>query len=166
MHTFCYQRHICSFTNRSINSLKLVHFYPPDPSTQYLHITEMKNILLKIRSFFYLLPNIVEALFSKPETIAYPRVSHNWSASYRGSVHIITENCIGCGLCVRDCPAAALALEKNSKTNFRLIYYRDRCTSCGQCELSCKYNSIYLDNTYKDAFPKRKDFYEVLVNKT
>ena len=125
----------------------------------------MNNILKKIRSFFYLLPNIVEALFSKPETIAYPAVSHRSSASYRGSVRIIAENCVGCGLCVRDCPAAALALEKDSKHSFRLIHHRDRCTSCGQCELSCKFNSIYLDNTYQEASAERKDFFEVLVDK-
>ncbi len=126
----------------------------------------MKNLLLKIRSFFYLLPNILEALFSKSETIAYPAVPHKSSAGYRGSVRIKAENCIGCGLCVRDCPAAALILEKDSKQSFRLIHYRDRCALCGQCELSCKFNSIYLDNTYKEAFSKRKVFIEVLVNKT
>jgi len=126
----------------------------------------MNNLLLKIRSFFYLLPNIIKALFSKPETIAYPAVSHRSSAGYRGSVRIIAENCVGCGLCVRDCPAAALVLEKNSKQSFRLIHYQDRCTYCSQCELSCKFDSIYLDNTYKAASADRKDFYEVLVNKT
>ena len=126
----------------------------------------MKNILLKIRSFFYLLPNIVKAVSSKPETIAYPAGSHRLSASYRGSVRIIAENCIGCGLCVRDCPAAALALEKDSKHSFRLIHYRDQCTSCGQCELSCKFNSIYLDNSYIEASADRKDFFEILVDKT
>jgi len=126
----------------------------------------MKKLLLNIRSFFYLLPNILEALFSKPETISYPTVTHKPPAGYRGSVRIIAENCTGCGLCVRDCPAAALILEKVSKQSFQLIHYRDRCTSCGQCELSCKFNSIYLDNTYEEAFSKRKDFIEVLVDKT
>ena len=126
----------------------------------------MKKLLLNIRSFFYLLPNILEALFSKPETIAYPAVPHKSSAGYRGSVRIMAENCIGCGLCVRDCPAAALILEKDSKRSFRLIHYRDSCTSCGQCELSCKFDSIYLDNTYEEASAERKDFIEVLVNRT
>lgn len=126
----------------------------------------MNKIILQIRSFFYLLPNIAEALFSKPETIAYPAVSHRPSANYRGSVSIITENCVGCGLCVLECPAAALLLEKVSKGCFRLDHYRDRCTSCGQCELSCKFDSIYLDNTYKEASADRKDFHEVLVNKS
>jgi len=126
----------------------------------------MKKMLLNIRSFFYLLPNIMEALFSKPETIAYPAVSHSSSTGYRGSVRIIAENCVGCGLCVRDCPAAALILEKDSKQSFQLIHFRDRCTSCGQCELSCKFDSIYLDNTYEEASAERKDFFKVLVNKT
>ena len=108
----------------------------------------------------------MEALFSKPETIAYPAVSHKSSAGYRGSVRIIAENCVGCGLCVRDCPAAALVLEKESNQSFQLIHFRDRCTSCGQCELSCKFDSIFLDNTYEEASAERKDFIEILVNKT
>ncbi|MCD6356777.1 MAG: 4Fe-4S binding protein, partial [Anaerolineaceae bacterium] len=70
-------------------------------------------------------------MFSKSETIAYPEVSHKLSVSYRGSVHINAENCVGCGLCVRDCPAVALVLKKISKNNFLLIHYQDRCTSCG-----------------------------------
>ncbi|MDO9546899.1 MAG: 4Fe-4S binding protein [Pelolinea sp.] len=88
------------------------------------------------------------------------------SASYRGSIRIISENCVGCGLCVRDCPAQALALEKESKHSFRLIHYRDHCASCGQCEMSCKFNSIYLDNSYKEASADRKDFFKVLVDNT
>ena len=108
----------------------------------------------------------MEALFSKPETTAYPGVSPILPVSYRGSVRINAENCMGCGLCVRDCPAAALALEKDSKHSFRLIHYRDRCAYCGQCELSCKFNAIYLDNSYKEASAERKDFFEVLVDKT
>jgi len=126
----------------------------------------MKKFLLKIRSFFYLLPNIAETLFSKPETIAYPGVSHKSPASFRGSVRINAENCVGCSLCVLDCPAAALVPEKKSKNSYRLIHYRDRCTYCGQCELSCKFNAIYMDNTYKEASADRKDFFEVLVDKT
>ena len=126
----------------------------------------MNKFILKIRSFFYLLPNITEALFSKPETIAYPAVSHRPSESYRGSVRIIAVNCVGCGLCVRDCPAAALSLEKVSKGCFRLDHYRDRCASCGQCEMSCKFNSIYLDNSYKEVSADRKDFFKVLVDNT
>jgi ech hydrogenase subunit F len=124
----------------------------------------MNKFILKIRSFFYLLPNITQALFSKPETIAYPAVSHRPSESYRGSVRIIAENCVGCGLCVRDCPAAALSLEKVSKGCFQLDHYRDRCASCGQCETSCRFNSIYLDSSYKEASADREDFFEVLVD--
>ncbi|MCD6356145.1 MAG: 4Fe-4S binding protein [Anaerolineaceae bacterium] len=126
----------------------------------------MNKFILKIRSFIYLLPNIAQALFSRPETVAYPAVSYEPSPSYRGSVRVIAENCVGCGLCVRDCPAEALSLEKVSKGCFRLDHYRDRCASCGQCEMSCKFNAIYLDNSYKKASADRADFFEVLVDKT
>lgn len=126
----------------------------------------MKNFLLKIRSFFYLLPNIMVTLFSKPETIAHPGASPKLSAGFRGSVSINGENCVGCSLCVLDCPAAALALDKKSRNCYRLIHYRDRCSYCGQCELSCKFNAIYMDKIYKEASAERKNFFEVLVDKT
>ena len=126
----------------------------------------MKNFLFKIRSFFYLLPDISETLFSTPVTIAYPGDTSILPASYRGSVRINAENCVGCSLCVLDCPAKALELEKKIKKRYRLIHYRDRCSYCGQCELSCKFNAIYMDNTYKEASAERKDFVEVLVEKT
>ena len=119
---------------------------------------------MKLRSFFYLLPNIVQAFFLKPETINYPGAPAEITHGFRGSVRANAHQCIGCSLCVRDCPAQALELKRESKDCFRLIHYRDRCTYCGQCELSCRYDAIFLDSDYDEPSSNRAHFIVTLVD--
>jgi len=125
----------------------------------------MKTILEKIQSIFPLIPNIFSVFFSKPETEKYPFEKTHIPERYRGRVNIREENCVGCSLCVLDCPASALEIEKESKTKFRLMHYRDRCTYCGQCEQSCRFDAIYMDNKHILPAYDRDDFYIILVNR-
>lgn len=126
----------------------------------------MKNLLKRIRSFFYLLPNILKTLLRSPETTEYPNSPPHLPARFRGEVRINAENCTGCSLCARDCPAGALELIREAKKSYRLVHYRDRCTYCGHCEYICKFNAIYLENDYVTPSADKEDFIEVLVNKT
>lgn len=125
----------------------------------------MKKILNHLRTFFYLLPNIISVFFSKPETINYPKESSIYSTGFRGSVRINEQNCVGCSMCVLDCPASALELKKESKKNFTLIHNQDLCTYCGQCQQSCKFDAIYMDNLFNKPSTDRKDFRVVLVDR-
>lgn len=43
-----------------------------------------------------------------------------------------TDECIGCGICVDECPASAIALE-----NEKAVIEQDKCTDCGTCADSC-----------------------------
>ncbi len=126
----------------------------------------MKKFISQMRSFIYLLPDILLTFFSKPETTKYPKVSAQISSGFRGSVKIREENCIGCSLCVLDCPSSALELNKKSKDDFQLIHYRDKCTYCGQCQQSCNFNAIYLDNKYINPSRDRTQFRCVLVDRS
>ena len=54
----------------------------------------MKNIISEIRSFFYLLPNILSVFISKPETIIYPGEDPQITSGFRGSVQMRAENCV------------------------------------------------------------------------
>lgn len=51
----------------------------------------------------------------------------------------VKENCIGCGLCVKSCPAKAITLKKG-KAN---INY-SKCIRCYCCHEICRYNAIEL----------------------
>jgi formate hydrogenlyase subunit 6/NADH:ubiquinone oxidoreductase subunit I len=125
----------------------------------------MKKIIQNIQSLFPLLSNIISVFFSKSETERYPFEKSHLPQRYRGRVAINEENCVGCSLCVLDCPASALELEKDSKTKFRLLHYRDRCTYCGQCEQSCRFDAMYMDNEYIKPAYNRDEFFVILVNR-
>ena len=43
-----------------------------------------------------------------------------------------TDECIGCGICVEECPASAIVLE-----NEKAKVAEDKCTDCGTCADSC-----------------------------
>ncbi len=70
-------------------------------------------------------------------------------------IKILTEVCVGCGLCVPRCPFGAISL-KNKKA---VIDY-DKCNLCGACIDPCKFNAIelktlerkYDHSAYKDVW--------------
>mgnify|MGYP000899324308 CR=1 FL=1 len=102
-----------------------------------------------LRSLAYLLPQVLDAVRRGPSTVGYPFVAAEIPQGYRGIVRIREDLCRGCGLCVRDCPAAALELERGeTRGAYRLLYYPHRCAYCGQCELSCTFGALYHDNSY------------------
>ena len=117
------------------------------------------------RKNFGVLPAMLEAIFKKPETVDYPFAPAHLSESYRGKVEINAENCTGCGLCVRECPALALELIRHSRTNYQLIHHPARCTSCGQCEQVCRHNAIHLVNQFVSATTDPDDLTKVLVDR-
>ncbi len=65
---------------------------------------------------------IIDALVSRPDTVGYPFTELDLPEGYRGAIVIDADNCTGCGLCVRDCPAGALKLEKTSRDEYRLSH--------------------------------------------
>ncbi len=90
---------------------------------------------------------IIDAFTNKPETTSYPFTPLELPEGFRGAVIMLDpEKCSGCGLCVRNCPAEALVLEKESRDAFRLVHYPARCAYCGQCEESCRQGAISHTN--------------------
>ena len=50
----------------------------------------------------------------------------------------ITDKCIGCGMCAKNCPANCIVGEKKSKH----VIEQSKCLKCGQCEKTCKFGAI------------------------
>jgi formate hydrogenlyase subunit 6/NADH:ubiquinone oxidoreductase subunit I len=108
-------------------------------------------VLRFFSSFYSLFPQLWSALTDKRSTVRYPDEPLVMPPGYRGRLVVVPARCKGCGLCVRDCPAAALMLVKESKQKFKLVYYSNRCAFCGQCELSCHADALRLTNDYVQA---------------
>ena len=127
----------------------------------------------RFHSLIYMLPELWRTLLTKPITVRFPFAPAELPLYFRGKVVIDPALCRGCGLCVRDCPAFALELERESgdlspskgREKFRLIHYHDRCAYCGQCEVSCKFGAIALNNEFVPAAPRRDALSQVMVDR-
>jgi hydrogenase-4 component H len=119
--------------------------------------------MLRIQSLFSLLPQLWNTVRSRPITVRYPFAPLELPPYFRGRVVVDADLCRGCGLCVRDCPASGLELERTPDQGFRLLHYPDRCAYCAQCEDSCPSGAITLTNEYVPATSERGKLVQVMV---
>jgi formate hydrogenlyase subunit 6/NADH:ubiquinone oxidoreductase subunit I len=84
----------------------------------------------RLHSLVYLLPQLWRTLFTRPITVRYPFGPLELPSYFRGRVVIDIELCRGCGLCVRDCPAFALELERESDTLSPLVLSQALSKAC------------------------------------
>jgi formate hydrogenlyase subunit 6/NADH:ubiquinone oxidoreductase subunit I len=95
-----------------------------------------------------MLGDVLESLFHRPVTRPYPFERHEPPESLRGEVEWDPAKCIGCGLCVRDCPAKAIEIITIDKEDRRFVmrYHLDRCLFCSQCVQSCRRGCLHLSS--------------------
>ncbi|MBU1045434.1 MAG: electron transfer flavoprotein subunit alpha [Candidatus Omnitrophica bacterium] len=72
------------------------------------------------------------------------------------AIEIIEQKCVGCGMCVRACPFAAIDMVNN------IAIINDNCTVCGACVDSCKFDAIFLRKT-EEVSVALEDYEDVWV---
>ena len=77
---------------------------------------------------------VLKNRFSKPATTGYPFEPAHYPARMRGHVEIRIEDCIGCGLCARNCPPGALQVDRAAGS---WTIQRFDCVQCGNCVNVC-----------------------------
>lgn len=93
-------------------------------------------------------PFIISMLLKKPATILYPYERVEKPENFRGKLKYDQSKCIGCKMCMRDCPTGAITIEKTGEKQFKAVVNLDHCIYCGQCTDSCP----------KDALKCTKEF--------
>jgi formate hydrogenlyase subunit 6/NADH:ubiquinone oxidoreductase subunit I len=95
-----------------------------------------------------MLSEVLKNGLRKPATVLYPFTKVEMPPNFRGRIQFFAERCIGCKLCMKDCPAEAITISEVSKKRFDCTIDLARCIYCAQCTYSCN----------KDALQSTRDF--------
>lgn len=98
-----------------------------------------------------MVPSLLRSLFRRPATTHYPFVKWEMPDRFRGRPVVHTENCIGCKMCVRNCPSGAIQIEKVGEKMFEARIDLGRCVYCGQCADVCPKKTIELTKDFELA---------------
>lgn len=94
---------------------------------------------------------VVKHLGKKPATVRYPFEKLTMPEHFRGRIVFVSELCVGCGLCERDCPAFAIEITEIGEKKFEGKIQLERCIFCAQCAESCKKNALIVTQEYELA---------------
>ena len=86
-------------------------------------------------------------LFSKPATTLYPAVPREYPERTRGHVNIDIDDCIMCGMCMRNCPPGAIKVDRAAGT---WTIQRFDCIQCGYCAESCPKKCLHMVPGYTE----------------
>ena len=80
---------------------------------------------------------VLRSLGLRPATVLYPSVKVTMPGKFRGRVVVDSDKCIGCKMCVRDCPSDAIVITKVGDKQFEAVIDMSKCIACAQCVDSC-----------------------------
>ena len=80
---------------------------------------------------------LIQSFFKKPATINYPADCSGMPEGFRGKLKFDASLCIGCKMCMRDCPSGAIEIRKIGEKQFEAEVNLAKCIYCGQCVDSC-----------------------------
>ena len=104
-----------------------------------------------------LLGEALKRMVTKPVTRKFPKEKPLIPEGFRGRVEHNKETCTFCMLCAMNCPAAAIAINREKK-EWRVDI--GKCIYCGRCEDVCptKPKSVKLGKRYENTDYDRENF--------
>lgn len=84
-----------------------------------------------------MLREVLGSIFKKPATNLYPAQKMEMPDRFRGKIKFDPAKCIGCKMCMRDCPTNAITINKVGENKFEAVFDLGRCIYCAQCVDTC-----------------------------
>ena len=82
------------------------------------------------------------SLFKQPETVLYPLEQKAAPAGRKGTITLLPETCILCGICEKRCPCNAITVQTKERT-WAINHFQ--CVQCGYCVSECPKKSLAMD---------------------
>lgn len=98
-----------------------------------------------------MLVEALSSLFKKPATSEYPEKRRPIHASVAGMISFEQIKCIGCGMCVKNCPASAIKITKVADKVFSCEMSLANCIFCSQCVLTCPKKALHTTDNFELA---------------
>ena len=94
---------------------------------------------------------VLKSIGRKPATVLYPFVRVEMPPRFRGKIAFTSAKCIGCKMCMRDCPTNAITINKVGEKRFEAVFDNDRCIFCAQCVDTCPKEALASTPEYELA---------------
>ncbi len=94
---------------------------------------------------------VLRSATRKPLTVRYPFVKVHMPPKFRGKLAFNPSTCIGCKICERDCPSAAITIRKIADKKFECDIDLAKCIYCAQCVDSCPRKSLATTEDFELA---------------
>ena len=94
---------------------------------------------------------VLAHVFKKSATVQYPFVKVEMPLRFRGKLNFDPASCIGCKICMKDCPSNAIEIRKVGDKRFECEIDLSKCIYCAQCVDSCPKKSLEATTEFELA---------------